>query len=1071
MIIRKCASLITLIGLMLSLNSQAAVTVYCCDADAEARFIQDLASLNGGTLSMTGESFESDAWSATRGVFPALNVSSQGITWAANPNVTSGLLTDGFGGAHDGTYRLFAALEAGNATHPVPDAVSLNSGSITLYGVGGWFYSGGGAQLGFTTNGDTIDFTGTQASVLDWTFLGFIDDGGFTTLVIETVDEVGAEPSIFFSDDFILGAAAGGFTGQKLQFSTFDYAVSETAGSAVVTVARSGGTSGSVTIDYATTTEGTATAGQDFTATSGTLTFAEGETEKTITIPIIDDAVYEGDETIILQLSGDAVGVLNTATVTISENDPQPVGSVGFSGAQYRVVENAGSLSITVQRNDGDLGTGSVDYTTSDTTAVAGSDYTATSGTLTFSNGQVSASFSVPITDDAVAEGLETFMVTLSNPVSVGLGSVDYAEVSILDNEPVPSGGSFQFSGDAYSAGESSGQISVPVTRINGSTGTVTLVCATADSSAAAGSDYTATQTTLTFAEGETLKTCNIPILNDSAYENSESFMVGLSSLSGNGVLGTPILAEVTVTDDDPVPAAGSLQFSVSEFSQSEAGGSAVVSVTRSGGTSGAVSVNYATTDVTAVAGEDYTAASGTLSLASGVASASFSVTLLDDNAYEGDETLSLSLSQPAGGAVLGANTQATLLIEDDDQAPTSGILGFSLGEFSAEEFDGSVIITVSREGGSSGSAVVNYATSDDTATAGSDYEVATGTLVFADGELTQDFQVTLNDDAVYEGSETFRVTLSHAFGAVLGDNASVLVRLGDDDDPPAAGALDLGQASYTAAENGGSLTVSINRSGGSTGAISVDYATRDGDAIAESDYTFATGRISFADGETTSKTFQIAILDDASLEGDEQFQVALSNPQGGAVLGSLDEGSVTITDDEVDNAVARIGFAITAQSVSESDGVLDVTILRSDNTNGDTSVDLSVASGTAVADTDFSITPGTLTFTDGVASQTVQVQIIDNTLQDGDKSFTLSLSNVTGGGTLDSAASTMQITIVDDDSATTPPTDGGGSSGGGGGGGSFDPWLLVTLLLLFLTTVSRGYRHHSSCIGRSQDI
>ncbi len=1067
MIIRNCASLITFIGLILSLNSQAAVTVYCCDADAEARFIQDLAGLNGGAISMAGESFESDAWSATRGTFPALNISSQGIIWAANPNVTSGLLSDGFGGAHDGTYRLFAAREAGSATHPIPDAISLNSGSMTLYGVGGWFYSGGGAQLGFTSNGATIDFTGTQATVLDWTFLGFIDDGGFTTLVIQTVDEEGAEPSIFFSDDFILGAAAGGFTGQKLQFSTFDYSVSEAGGNALVTVTRSGGTSGSVSIDYATTTEGTATAGQDFTATSGTLTFAEGESQQQISIPIIDDAVYEGDETIVLNLSGNAVGVLNSATVTITENDPQPVGSVGFSGAQYRIVENAGSLSITVQRNDGDLGAGSVAYTTSDSTAVAGSDFTATSGTLNFSNGQISASFSVPIIDDTVAEGLETFMVTLSNPVNVGLGGGDYAEVSILDNEPIPSGGSFQFSGSGYSVGESAGQISVPVTRINGSTGTVSLVCATVDSSATAGNDYTATQTTLTFAEGETLKTCDIPILNDSTYENSESFMVGLSGLAGNGVMGTPILAEVSVTDDDPVPVAGSLQFSLSEFSQSEGGGSAVVSVTRSGGTSGAVTVNYTTADVTAVAGEDYTAASGTLTLASGVASASFTVALLDDSAYEGDETLSLSLSQPSGGAVLGANAEATLLIEDDDLAPTSGVLGFSLGEFSAEEFDGSVVITVTREGGSSGGAVVNYATSDESATAGSDYEVASGTLVFADGELSQEFLVTLNDDSVYEGSETFRVTLSHAFGAVLGDNASVLVRLGDDDDPPAAGALDLSQARYTVAENGGSVTVSVSRSGGSTGAITVDYATRDGDATAESDYSFATGRISFADGESASKTFQVAIIDDASLEGDEQFQVALSNPQGGAVLGSLDEGSVAITDDEAASAVPRIGFAITAQSVSEADGFLAVTILRSDNTNGETTVDLTVTSGTAVADTDFSIESGTLTFADGVASQTVQVQIIDNALQDGDKSFSLSLGNVTGGGTLDSAASSMQITIVDDDSATTPPTDGGGSSGGGGGGGSIDPWMLIAALLLFLTTVGRRYRpHHSSCFG-----
>ncbi len=1064
MIIRKLAALILCVGLLLSFQSQAAVTVYCCDANAEARFIQDLASLDSGSLSVTGESFESDAWANTRGVNPVLSVSNQGMTWSASPTAVSGLLSDAYGGAHEGTYRLFAAQEAGSATHPVPDAISLDSGSVTLYGVGGWFYSGSGAQLGFTSNGGAIDFTGAQATVLDWTFLGFIDDGGFSSLVIQTVDEEGAEPSIFFSDDFTLGATAGAFPGQKLQFSAFDYSVSEAAGSLVVTVTRSGGTSGSLAIDYATTDEGTATAGQDYTAVSGTLSFAEGESQKTISVPIIDDGVYEGDETVILQLSGSAVGVMNTATLTITENDTQPVGSVGFSGTQYQVAEDAVSLTITVQRNEGDQGTGSIDYATADSTALAGADYAATSGTLNFADGQISASFSVPITDDAVSEGLETFIVTLSNPLGVDLGSVDYAEVSILDDEPVLSGGSFQFSGSAYTVSEASAQISVPVTRVNGSTGSVTLVCATADSSALGGSDYTTTQTTLTFAEGETLKHCNIPILDDSSFENDESFMLGLSNLSGNGVLGTPTLTQVTIQDDDPVPAAGSLQFSLSEFTQTESGGTAIISVTRTGGTSGAVSVTYATADGTATAGEDYTAAGGTLSLANGEATGSFSLTLLDDSTYEGDESVVLSLSQPTGGAVLGANASATLLIEDDDQTPAAGVLSFSLGEFSAEEFDGSVTISVTREGGSSGTAQVDYATSDETATAGIDYEVASGTLTFAEGELSKDFQVTLNDDGVYEGTETFRVTLSQAFGAVLGDNASVRVSLGDDDDPPAAGALEFTQGNTQVDENGGSVTLSISRSGGSTGAVSVDYTTRDATAIAESDYTFATGRISFADGETATKTFQIAILDDAILEGDESFQVTLSNPQGGVVLGALQEALVSVADDEVNTAVSRLGFEITALSVSESSGTLNIVIQRSDTVSGALTVDLSAASTAAVAGTDYNLTTGTLEFVDGESRKTLVLEIIDNTLQDGDKTLTLSLSNLTGSGTLDSAASSMQITIVDDDSAAPTPSDGG--SGGGGGGGSLDPWLLLAILVLFLATGGRSFRNQSRSIG-----
>ena len=1044
MLIRNHAlKILSLFALLVPFESHAAVTVYCCDASAEAQFIQDLASLPSLSVDMTTESFESADWSGTR-TRPVDSVTTQSITWAASSTGVAGVRTStGGGDVHEGTYLMFAADQDNG--HLVPDKVTLTANGTTLYGVGGWFRSAGGAQIGFTTNGDTVDFTGEQATVFDWRFLGFIDDGGFSTVLIETVDETAPEEKTFFSDDFTLGAQSGTFPGQKLQFSSASYTASESATSVQVTVERSGGTSGSLSIDYATGTDGTATAGQDYTATSGTLDFADGESSQQFTIDLIDDGIYEGDETVSLVLTGSDVGVLNTATLTISENDPQPVGQVVFSGSSYSVDEGAGSVTITVQRNDGDVGSGSVDYATADTTASGGSDYTAASGTLNFSDGQISASFTVDITDDATQEGEESFVVSLSNPVSVSLGEGDFAEVSILDNEPAPAGGSFQFSGSSYSVTEGSAQISLPVTRINGSTGTVSVVCSSADSSAAAGSDYTATQSTLNFADGEIIQHCNIPVIDDNSYENDEMLMVSLGTLSGDAVLGTPTMAAVTIEDDDPVPAAGSIQFSLTEFNQTEGGSTATISLSRTGGDSGAVTVDYATSDDSALAGEDYSSASGTLSLASGVSSASFQVTLLDDSVYEGDEQLNLSLSNPTGGAVLGANSSAILTIDDDEQAPVSGILSFTMSEYSAEEFDGSVTVTVERVSGSSGVAMVNYATSDGTATAGSDYEVASGTLVFADGEVSQSFQVTLTDDAVYEGAEVINLSLSNVFGAILGDQASSMISLGDDDSAPAAGALDFSQANYAVAEDGTSVTVSVTRSDGSTGAISVDYAARDNTATASTDYTFNAGRISFADGESASKSFVVTIIDDNELEESEQIALQLGNVQGGAVLGAQSNAVITIADDEVQAASSVLSFIASSLSVNESSTTATITISRTTSVSGSMTVDLMVESSTAVAGTDYNVTTGTLQFADGESEKSVDVEIIDNTAEDGDKTITFTLGNVTGNATIDTANNTLIITILDDD-ATTDPGD-GDDSDGGGGGGSIDPMLLVLLL------------------------
>ncbi|MCU7884911.1 MAG: aggregation factor core protein MAFp3, isoform C, partial [Candidatus Thiodiazotropha sp. (ex Lucinoma annulata)] len=460
-------------------------------------------------------------------------------------------------------------------------------------------------------------------------------------------------------------------------------------------------------------------------------------------------------------------------------------------------------------------------------------------------------------------------------------------------------------------------------------------------------------------------------------------------------------------------------------------------------------SVNYATSDNSAAAGEDYNATNGSLSFADGVTTASFQVTVLDDSAYEGDERVNLSLSNPSGGAVIGANSAADLIITEDDQTPASGQIEFSVNTYAADEFNGSVTIEVVRQNGSTGVAMVNYTTSDGTATAGNDYIVNSATLIFANGEISKSFDVTLNDDADFEGIETFNLTLSNVFGALLGDITSASVSLSDDDDPPAAGAVVFTDSIQSVSEDGNSATISVSREGGSAGAISVDYTTMDGSAIASSDYTFSTGRISFAAGEAVSKSFDVAIINDTQLEGDEQLALQLVNPQGGAVLGTQSLSQLTITDDEAQSSSAILAFTVNSLSVDESSAVANISISRANVLTGSVTVDLSVESTTAVSGTDFNVTTGTLQFVDGESQKNISVEIIDNTLEDGNKTITFTIGNATGVAVIDTANSTVTLTILDDDGTTNPGN--GDSGGGGGGGGSIDLLLLAFLLSLTL--------------------
>src|SRR5262249_47424866 len=153
---------------------------------------------------------------------------------------------------------------------------------------------------------------------------------------------------------------------------------------------------------------------------SGTLTFAAGETSKTFTVRVLEDTLFEGDETINLTLSspqgGAVLGSPSGAVLTIHDNDQPKPGQLTFSAATGGVAENGGSITLTVPRAGGSDGVVSVAYATGGGTATAGSDYTAASGTLTFANGQTTQTVTVPILDDTLFEGAETFNITLTSP-------------------------------------------------------------------------------------------------------------------------------------------------------------------------------------------------------------------------------------------------------------------------------------------------------------------------------------------------------------------------------------------------------------------------------------------------------------------------------------------------------------------------------------------------------------------------------------------------------------------------------------------------------------------------------
>lgn len=193
-----------------------------------------------------------------------------------------------------------------------------------------------------------------------------------------------------------------------------------------------------------------------------------------------------------------------------------------------------------------------VNYTTSDGTAKAGTDYIASSGILTFSPGVTTQTISIPILNDTQVEENETFIVKLSNPVNAILGTVTTHTYTILNDD---SPGTIQFSSSTYTVNENEGSVTIGVMRTGGNGGSVRVSYSTSNGTGMAGLNYIATKGTLTWADGDdSEKSFTIPILRDRRFGENKTVNLTLYNISGSATLGNPSTAILTIIDNDRNP-------------------------------------------------------------------------------------------------------------------------------------------------------------------------------------------------------------------------------------------------------------------------------------------------------------------------------------------------------------------------------------------------------------------------------------------------------------------------------------------------------------------------------------
>ncbi|MCX6854544.1 MAG: PKD domain-containing protein, partial [Verrucomicrobia bacterium] len=324
----------------------------------------------------------------------------------------------------------------------------------------------------------------------------------------------------------------------------------ENASPAQIAVTLSDPASAAVTVDY-TSTAGTATGGDtDFTDISGTLTFAPGETFKTLSLPLIDDLLVESTETVQLTLSNAANAALSTSSThifSILDNDT-PIVTIAATDATANEAGDTGTF--TFSRNSGIDSSLTVNFTRSGT-ATSGSDYTAitTPGTITFDIGEASKTVTVAPLQNTANEANETVILTVTSGSGYNVGSPSSATVTIEDDDV----NTITITATDAIASEQAGDPGeFTLTRTGPITSSVN-VNISLSGTATGGTDYTTIATTRTFGVGISSITIPLTVTQDSTTEGSEEVVVSISA-AASYLVGSPSVANVTIIDDDLPP-------------------------------------------------------------------------------------------------------------------------------------------------------------------------------------------------------------------------------------------------------------------------------------------------------------------------------------------------------------------------------------------------------------------------------------------------------------------------------------------------------------------------------------
>ena len=619
---------------------------------------------------------------------------------------------------------------------------------------------------------------------------------------------------------------------------------------------------------------------------------------------------------------------------------------------------------MTVRLSAASLQTITVDYATSDGTATAGEDYTAASGTVTFSPGDITETVSVSITDDDIDEDAETLKITLSDPVNATVpAGAGEGTISITDDD---------------TAGVTVTPTSLDITEGGNKTYTIVLDSEPAgDVTVTPGgitdTDLTLNKDTLTFTDSnwDTAQSVKVTVAHDDGSDDESATITHTVASSDDadyeGISASSVAVAITDDEDPQVK----VSFEQSSYTVAEES-SVTIKVKLDADPERTVAIHLSKNNQGGATGADYSGVPTSVTFNSGDTEKTFSFSAASDNVDDDGESVKLTFGSLPTGVSEDTTKQTVVSITDDDVPQVT--VGFENATYSVSESDdadttdvaeNSVTIKVRLSADPERTVTVPITKTDQDGASSADYSGVPASVVFNSGDTSKEFTFSATHDTVDDDDEKVKLTFGTLPTRVSeGTTKEAVVSINDDDVPSVT--VSFGATGYTVDE-GSTVAVKVKLSKDPERTVTLPLSITHFDGVSGADYSGVPGTVTFQAGDT-EKSFSFAATQDTEDDDGEYVLIGFVTLPARVTSAAPSQTTVSITDDDgtPQNQVSvRVSFETSSYQLREGSTV-EVTVELSADPERDVSIPISPIDGTGVTSADYSGVPASLDLASG---------------------------------------------------------------------------------------------------------